>query len=422
MGGSGPLLDSDGDLKGPGLVILSTVPGEADRPGADAKGEPVSFTCPVQGFKTVSQSSGISIILDGHIVKVESISIGDDHGVVDCLLHGFVVDVQVRSVSQADGDVIVVFPNNISPLGDGDSGLSAGTVIGIVLPVGDTDVPSAFRDSGVGQPRDPSALQRSPVFSQTTDGTGFGGRIILDGHIVHGQIVRRGICYHFVPNGLPQLVIVYRAVGVVGQGHGAALIQLNLAGILRLLGQGDFIAAAVCNSDLIGAVAAIRQGGVREGCWDKYNLFFTGKTVHRPPGVIGQQAIFACAVILPLQTLGVYIVAGVDHQSIEQDILYLTLCRTAGDNRCAVLQLYLGLPALIHLYLGGLLLFLLGRKDVPEGPGGGRHRHGLEQHQGRQAARKALAESLFTHFPIKSSPNFVLASDSTTHKSPGKTF
>ena len=218
--GFGPLLNSDGDRKSPGLVILSTVPGEADFPRTDVKLLEVVPVGIIQRFIVFANSTGV--ILDGHIVKAEALIGTLHHGVINGFLHGVIVDALVLVVDDPNGISAiftrgVLLPEVSIPLvGDGDSALSAGTVVGIVLPVGDTDVPSAFRDGGVGQPRDLAALQRNPSFTDITQRASRSSRIILDVHIVHGQIVRRGVCYHFVPNGLPQLVIVYRAVGVVG--------------------------------------------------------------------------------------------------------------------------------------------------------------------------------------------------------------
>ena len=255
--------------------------------------------------------------------------------------------------------------------------------MGLASGVGDADLLPAPGDGGVGINALLSALQGHPGFAQRSDGTGSGG-VILDGHIVHRQL-RVGIRHHLVPDGRPQGVIVHGAAVAVGQGHGAALPQGDGAGQLLRLGEGDLLGGAR-QPDLVAAVAVVRQGGVGVGGGHKHHLFLTGEAVDGAPGVVGQQTVFARAVVLPLQALGVHLV-GVGHQGRPQNLLHGGRVGPGGDHRRAVLELG-----------DGLLPGGDGRR-LPLGflTGKGRRGQDLEQHQRRQTARKTPAEPQICH-------------------------
>ena len=272
-------------------------------------------------------------------------------------------------------------------LGKGDGGFGGGVVDGVGPGVGDADLLLTGGDGGVGhrnaQHSVLTALQGHPGLACTTDGTGGSGGVVLDGHVSQGQL-RGGGGHHSIKDGLPQGVVVDGGVLVVGQRHGAALIQGDGGGQLGGLGQGDLSVSAL-NADLIAAVPVVRKGGVGEGGGDKHDLLLAGKAVDRAPGVVGQQAVLAGAVILPIIVLGVQTLF-VHDQGVKQGLLHSLFVRTGGDNGGAVLELDVGGKGCGSLLHGGGLI-------GPGPPGGGGGQGGaLGQGQGGQQGGQTSAQ------------------------------
>ena len=287
VGSRRTLGDCNGRINGGGGILLITCKIDADTLSASGDSRPsengalFTFQSHILG---ICLGKGFGVVGNGHIVGSEDVG-RRHHSVEDGIMHRIVVHLHIFIHSQDYGiRSLLQSIGSLSPLGDGDVNHSRRTIVCIVLCVGDADLLIAGRDGGVVQRNADGILNRitfktNPLVSASGPSGNYVLSVILNGHIVHGQIGSGGGHYILKDSG-PQGIIVHLGALVVRQGNRDTLVQSDGRGALGLLVKPYSFSGITGQPDLVAAVFVGRQGGVSKRRSDKHYFLFTGKSIN----------------------------------------------------------------------------------------------------------------------------------------------